>query len=54
MCKINDKYNNDEGNSPTQSLGKTIKIYNTKNEGLKDIVEEFYREEDVFLALNTW
>lgn len=44
ILKINDKDNSGE---------KTIKIYNTKNDGLKDIVEEFHKEEDVFLAPNT-
>ncbi|WP_330374596.1 hypothetical protein, partial [Paraclostridium sordellii] len=32
---------------------KTIKIYNTKNDGLRDIVEELHKEEDVFLSPNT-
>ena len=32
---------------------KTIKIYNTKNKGLRDIVEELHDKEDVFLGPNT-
>ncbi|WP_295764091.1 hypothetical protein [Intestinibacter sp.] len=44
ILKIDDKENNGE---------KTIKIYNTKNEGLRDIVEELHKKEDVFLAPNT-
>lgn len=32
---------------------KTIKIYNTKNDGLRDVVEELHKEEDVFLSPNT-
>ena len=44
ILKLDDKNNSDE---------RTIKIYNTKNDGLKDIVEELYKKEDVFLAPNT-
>lgn len=32
---------------------RTIKIYNTKNDRLRGIVEELQKEEDVFLAPNT-
>ena len=32
---------------------KTIKIYNTKNKGLRDIVEELHDKEDAFLGPNT-
>ncbi|MDK2565047.1 DNA-binding response regulator [Romboutsia sedimentorum] len=32
---------------------RTIKIYNTRNDGLRDIVEELHNESDVFLAPNT-
>ena len=44
ILKLDDKNNSGE---------RTIKIYNTKNDGLKDIVEELYKKEDVFLAPNT-
>ncbi|MCR8747227.1 Mor transcription activator family protein [Romboutsia lituseburensis] len=30
-----------------------IKVYNAKNEGVRHIVEELHKEEDVFLAPNT-
>ena len=43
ILKLNDDKNGD----------KTIKIYNTKNEGLRDIVEELHKKEDVFLSPNT-
>ena len=43
ILKLNDDKNGD----------KTIKIYNTKNDGLRDIVEELHNKEDVFLAPNT-
>ncbi len=32
---------------------RTIKIYNTRNDGLREIVEELHNESDVFLAPNT-
>ena len=35
ILKLDDKNNSDE---------RTIKIYNTKNDGLKDIVEELYKK----------
>ncbi len=44
ILKINNENNNDE---------KTIKIHNTKNEGLREIVEVLHNESDVFLAPNT-
>ena len=44
ILKLNNEDNNDE---------KIIKIYNTKNDGLRDIVEELHNESDVFLAPNT-
>ncbi len=44
ILKINDENNSGE---------RTIKIYNTKNDGLRDIVEELHKKEDVFLAPNT-
>ncbi|MGL4912210.1 MAG: hypothetical protein ACRC3Y_07225 [Romboutsia sp.] len=44
ILKLNDKDNNGQ---------RTIKIYNTKNKGLRDIVEELHRNEDVFLTPNT-
>ena len=43
ILKLNDKNHGE----------KTIKIYNTKNKGLRDIVEELHNEEDVFLGTNT-
>ena len=43
ILKLNDKNHGE----------KTIKIYNTKNKGLRDIVEELHNEEDVFLGPNT-
>ena len=43
ILKLNDEYNGE----------KTIKIYNTKNKGLRDIVEELHDKEDVFLGPNT-
>ena len=44
ILKLDDKNNSGE---------RTIKIYNTKNDGLRDIVEELHKKEDVFLAPNT-
>ncbi|MDK2564164.1 DNA-binding response regulator [Romboutsia sedimentorum] len=44
ILKLNDENNNGD---------KTIKIYNTKNEGLREIVEVFNDEDDVFLSPNT-
>ncbi|MGL4914187.1 MAG: hypothetical protein ACRC3Y_17325 [Romboutsia sp.] len=44
ILKLNDKNNSNE---------RTIKIYNTKNNGLRDIVEELQNQEDVFLSPNT-
>ncbi len=44
ILKLNDENNSGE---------RTIKIYNTKNDGLRDIVEELHKKEDVFLAPNT-
>ena len=41
ILKLNDENNSGE---------RTIKIYNTKNDGLRDIVEELHKKEDVFLA----
>ena len=43
ILKLNDDNNGE----------KTIKIYNTKNKGLRDIVEELHNKEDVFLGPNT-
>ena len=44
ILKLDDENNSGE---------RTIKIYNTKNDGLRDIVEELHKKEDVFLAPNT-
>ena len=43
ILELNDKNN---GN-------RTIKIYNTKNDGLRKVVDELHKKEDVFLAPNT-
>ncbi|GAA0703192.1 hypothetical protein GCM10008904_10060 [Paraclostridium ghonii] len=53
VLKLNNKENKNEESSQTQSLKRTIKIYNTKHEGLRDIVEELYEQHDVFVAPNT-
>ena len=52
ILKLDDRANSKEGSS-TKSLKRTIKIYNTKNDGLRDVVEELYKEDDVFLSPNT-
>ncbi|WP_195948410.1 DNA-binding response regulator [Paraclostridium bifermentans] len=44
VLKLNDEKNKSE---------RTIKIYNTRHEGLKDIVEELHEQNDVFVAPNT-
>ncbi len=44
ILKLDDENNSGE---------RTIKIYNTKNDGLRDIVEELHKKEDVFLSPNT-
>ncbi|MEG2246555.1 MAG: helix-turn-helix transcriptional regulator [Romboutsia sp.] len=44
ILKLNDKNNNGE---------RTIKIYNTKNGDVREIVEEFHENEDVFVSPNT-
>ncbi|MGL4914285.1 MAG: hypothetical protein ACRC3Y_17830 [Romboutsia sp.] len=44
ILKFNDKNNNGE---------RTIKIYNTRNGDLREIVEEFHENEDVFVSPNT-
>ena len=44
VLKLNDEKSKSE---------RTIKIYNTKHEGLKDIVEELHDQNDVFVAPNT-
>lgn len=44
ILKLNDKDNTGE---------RTIKIYNTRNGDLREIVEEFYENEDVFVSPNT-
>ncbi len=44
ILKLNNENNNDE---------KIIKIYNTRNDGLREIVEELHNEIDVFLSPNT-
>ncbi|MGL5712487.1 MAG: hypothetical protein ACRCX2_05665, partial [Paraclostridium sp.] len=44
ILKFNDKNNNGE---------RTIKIYNTKNGDVREIVEEFHENEDVFVSPNT-
>ena len=53
VLKLNDEKNKNEESSQTQSLKRTIKIYNTRHEGLKDIVEELHEQNDVFVAPNT-
>ena len=47
------KLNDSEDGSSRESLGKTIEIYNTQNDWLRDIVEKLHKEEDVFLSPNT-
>ena len=44
VLKLNDEKNKRE---------RTIKIYNTRHEGLKEIVEELHEQNDVFIAPNT-
>ncbi|MDK2564224.1 DNA-binding response regulator [Romboutsia sedimentorum] len=44
ILKLNEKNSADE---------RTIKIYNTRNDGLREIVEVLHNESDVFLAPNT-
>lgn len=44
VLKLNDEKNKSE---------RTIKIYNTRHEGLKDIVEELHEQKDVFVSPNT-
>ncbi len=44
VLKLNDEKNKSE---------RTIKIYNTRHEGLKDIVEELHEQNDVFVSPNT-
>jgi len=44
ILKLNDKNNNGE---------RTIKIYNTRNGDLREIVEEFHENQDVFVSPNT-
>ncbi|MBS6509871.1 MAG: response regulator transcription factor [Paraclostridium bifermentans] len=44
VLKLNDEKNKSE---------RTIKIYNTRHEGLKDVVEELHEQNDVFVAPNT-
>ncbi|MGL5715188.1 MAG: hypothetical protein ACRCX2_19380, partial [Paraclostridium sp.] len=44
ILKFNDENNNGQ---------RTIKIYNTKNGDLREIVEEFHENEDVFVSPNT-
>ncbi|WGX77876.1 DNA-binding response regulator (plasmid) [Paraclostridium bifermentans] len=44
ILKLNDEKNKSE---------RTIKIYNTRHDGLKDIIEELHAQNDVFVTPNT-
>ena len=45
ILKLDDENNSGE---------RTIKIYNTKNDGLRDIVEELHKKEDVSAKYNVY
>ncbi|MEY8624780.1 hypothetical protein AALJ34_14365 [Paraclostridium bifermentans] len=51
ILKLNNEENKESSN--TDSTKKTIEIYNTRNEELRDIVEVLHEENDVFVAPNT-
>ncbi|WP_270660201.1 DNA-binding response regulator [Paraclostridium bifermentans] len=51
ILKLNNEENKESSN--TNSTKRTIEIYNTRNEELRDIVEVLHEEKDVFVAPNT-
>ncbi|WP_290063042.1 hypothetical protein [Paraclostridium bifermentans] len=51
ILKLNNEENKESSN--TNSTKRTIEIYNTRNEELRDIVEVLHEENDVFVAPNT-
>ncbi|MCU9811312.1 hypothetical protein [Paraclostridium sp. AKS81] len=47
ILKLNNEENKESSN--TDSTKRTIEIYNTRNEELRDIVEVLHEENDVFV-----